>query len=246
MTRPLLQSVLRRRRALAVLCLAFVLACVPGVFHNCASAAGVGGVAFAATADSGGEDAGRSHAASSKKDDAATDAEAPVEAEGESNLVDPTQRADNSFIYDTTVESLFSQPSLYEGKIVQVMGEAIGDIVVEDPLMSKNSWLTLTSTDSGNKATISVLLSSEQASQIDHLGRYGVTGTTLQVRGVYHQACQEHEGLPDVHANNVNIIARGVEHPDLFELQDFVPGFVAVALGLILMWVYYFIRERSR
>lgn len=173
-------------------------------------------------------------------------AESAVELEGETNRVDPTQRADNSFIYDTTIDSLFSEPSLYEGKIVQVSGEAIGDIVVENPLRHKNCWVTLTSTDPANPATISVFMSREQAAQIDHLGRYGVTGSTLQVRGIYHQACSEHEGTPDIHATNTTIISRGVEHPDMFEIEDFVPGAIAVLVGLILMGVYYFIRERSR
>ena len=43
------------------------------------------------------------------------------------NIVDPTQRADNSFIYDTTIESLFAETSLYDGRMVQVVGEVIGD-----------------------------------------------------------------------------------------------------------------------
>lgn len=172
--------------------------------------------------------------------------ESAVEINGEANRVDPTQRADNSFIYDTTIDSLFSQPSLYEGKIVQVSGEAIGDIVVADPLRRKNCWVTLTSTDAANPATISVYMSREQAAQIDHLGRYGVMGSILQIRGIYHQACPEHEGTPDVHATNTAIISRGSEHPDMFEIGDFVPGTIAVLIGLILMGVYYFIRERSR
>lgn len=183
---------------------------------------------------------------SSAPAEAAGPSEKPVEVEGETNLVDPTQRADNSFIYDTTVDSLFSQPSLYEGKIVQVSGEAIGDIVVEKAVRNKNCWVTLTSTDAGNPATISVLMSKEQAAQIDHLGRYGVVGTTLQVRGIYHQACEEHEGIPDIHATNTAVIARGSEHPDRFELDDFIPGIVTVCIGLVLMGVYYFIRERTR
>ena len=178
--------------------------------------------------------------------DAGDSSEQVVNVDGETNRVDPTQRADNSFIYDTTIDSLFSQPSLYESKIVQVSGEAIGDIVVEDPLQRKNCWVTLTSTDADNRATISVLMSKEQADQIDHLGRYGVTGTTLQVRGIYHQACSEHEGIPDVHATNTAVIARGSEHPDNFSIRDFAPGLVAVLIGLALMAVYYYIRERSR
>ena len=175
-----------------------------------------------------------------------TESDSAVELEGESNTVDPTQRADNSFIYDTTVESLFSQASLYEGQTVQVVGEVIGDIVSEGMLNGKYCWITLTATEADNKATISVLISVDQAKQIDHLGRYGVTGTTLQVRGTYHQTCSEHEGIPDIHATNSSVVARGSEHPDMLELESFLPGMVALAIGLVLMGAYYFVRERSR
>ncbi|MBQ3301233.1 MAG: hypothetical protein IJH04_03680, partial [Eggerthellaceae bacterium] len=46
------------------------------------------------------------------------------------NIVDPTQRADNSFIYDTSISSLFEESSLHDGQIVQVEGEVIGDRIV--------------------------------------------------------------------------------------------------------------------
>lgn len=163
------------------------------------------------------------------------------------NRVDPTQRADNSFIYDTTIDSLFGQATLYEGGTVQVVGEVIGDLISAGREGEREMyWITLTSIDVENKATISVLLSGEQAKQIDHYGRYGVTGTILQVRGTFHQACGEHQGLPDIHATNSSPIARGIEHPDQFVFDDFVPGIIVVIIGAALLGVYYFVRERSR
>lgn len=161
----------------------------------------------------------------------------------EDNLVDPTQRADNSFIYDTTIESLFDQASLYDGRTVQVVGEVIGDCITAG---DGNCWITLTSTDTENKATISVLLSAEQASQIDHYGRYGVTGTTFQVRGTYHQACSDDEGIPDIHATNSAVISRGIDHPDDFSWNMFFPGMIAVLIGGVLMGAFYIARERMR
>ena len=165
--------------------------------------------------------------------------------ESEPNLVDPTQRADNSFIYDTTIESLFEQASLYENRTVQVVGEVIGDRI-----RSSNSpgyfWITLTVIDSEDKSSISVLMSEEQSNQIDRYGKYGVTGTILQVRGTYHQACNEHDGLPDIHATNSSVVSRGVEHSDAFNLGEFVPGIIAVFLGVVLMGIFYFARERTR
>lgn len=173
---------------------------------------------------------------------------APLSAladEDDHNLVDPTQRADNSFIYDTTIESLFEQASLYDNRTVQIVGEVVGDRI-ETNDGTGNCWVMLTSMDEDNSSSISVLLSAEQASQIDHYGRYGVTGTTLQVRGTYHQACGVHDGLPDLHATNSSVLAKGIEHPDLLNPVDFLPGFVLILAGLALMGVYYFARERMR
>lgn len=164
---------------------------------------------------------------------------------GDDNLVDPTQRADNSFIYDTTIESLFDQSSLYDNRTVQVVGEVIGDRI-RSTGDAGYYWITLTVMDSEDKSTISVLMSEEQSNQIDRYGKYGVTGTTLQVRGIYHQACDEHDGLPDIHATNSSVMSRGVDHPDPFVAGDFVPGVMAVIFGGVLLGVFYFARERMR
>lgn len=163
---------------------------------------------------------------------------------GDENIVDPTQRADNSFIYDTTVASLYDQASLYNDRTVQVIGEVIGDrIQANNPW---NYWVTLTETVKEDKSTISVLMSADQTKQIDRYGRYGVVGTRLQVRGTYHQACDEHDGLPDIHATASSVLERGYDMPSTMEPKEFLPGLIALILGFALMGVYYYIRERNR
>lgn len=163
----------------------------------------------------------------------------------EANLVDPTQRADNSFIYDTTIEDILSEPDSKEGQIVQFVGEAIGDAITSSS-QGDMTWVQVSSTTPGSEASISVLMTTEQAKQIDHFGRYGVTGTMVQVRGTFHQACSEHDGLLDLHATNVAVIAHGEEHPDELNPVGFVPGIIAVLIGGALMAVFYVVRERLR
>ena len=167
-----------------------------------------------------------------------------AEDESEANRVDPTQRADNSFIYDTTIDSLFNQASLYDERTVQIVGEVIGDRIIADRY--GNVWITLTATETEDKSTISVLMSEDQASQIDRYGKYGVTGTILQVRGTYHQACSEHDSLPDIHATESSVMSRGLEKPDEFVASEFAPGIVAIILGFGLMGAFLFARERMR
>lgn len=178
------------------------------------------------------------------KEGEAPSTEAPTAPDADANRVDPTQRADNSFIYDTTVASLFSQASLYNERTVQVVGEVIGDrIATGNP---NYCWITLTETNADDKSSISVHLSTEQTGQIAHYGRYGVVGTTLQVRGIYHQACDQHDGLPDIHASASSALAPGEEVPDTLDMDALVPGLVTVIIGVALMGAFYFARERTR
>lgn len=165
--------------------------------------------------------------------------------EASDNIVDPTQRADNSFIYDTTIESLFDQASLYDNRTVQVVGEVVGDRIEANDGLG-NCWIMLTSVYEDNSTSISVLLSDDLANQIDRYGRYGVTGTTLQVRGTYHQACDEHDGQPDLHATISSVLSKGSDHPDEFSLAKFAPGFITIVIGLALVGLFYIARERMR
>lgn len=166
-------------------------------------------------------------------------------AEVNDNIVDPTQRADNSFIYDTTIEDILGETSLHDGRVVQFVGEAIGDRIVDDAT-GRNCWVAVESMAEGSDASISVYMTVEQAAQIDQFGRYGVTGTTLQVRGKFNQACSEHDGLVDIHADDVAVVAKGVEHPDTLNLSNFGFGALLVLIGGVLMGVFYFARERLR
>lgn len=163
--------------------------------------------------------------------------------EDDENLVDPTQAADNSFIYDTTVASLYSQASLYNNRTVQVVGEVIGDRIVAS---GNQCWITLTETVSTDKSSISVLMSFEQSEQIDNYGRYGVQGSTMQVRGTYHQACDEHDGLPDIHATTSSIQSRGKVIPDEVDQNKLLLGLGLIFLGAVLMAVFYIVHERTR
>lgn len=201
---------------------------------------------YVAPSDEGSEDedvTAEGEEAAETAQEPTTSSEEVDEEDPGKNLVDPTQRADNSFIYDTSIGAISGQSTLYDNRIVQVEGEVIGDRVAEGP---GYYWIELSSYDEDDTATISVFLSEDQTAQIDRYGRYGVTGTTLQVRGTYHQACDEHEGLSDIHATNSAVVARGVDHQDVFDFGAFLPGILTVGIGIVLLLVFRFARERMR
>lgn len=161
------------------------------------------------------------------------------------NQVNPRQRPDSSFIYDTSIAALSEADSYYNNQTVQVVGEVIGDNIREG-LSGRERWITLAAVEKESTATVSVLMSAESAAKIDTYGKYGTTGTKLQVRGTFHLVCPEHEGQTDLHADVVTVVEKGKHHPDSFNAGAFVPGMVMVVAGLIIMGVFYYFRERRR
>lgn len=169
----------------------------------------------------------------------------PAYGDDGENMVNPQQRPDSSFIYDTSIAALGNADAYYDNQTVQVVGEAIGDNLYAQ-LDARYRWITLAAGEDDSTATISVYMSAEAASKIDAFGKYGTTGTQLQVRGVFNLTCSEHEGLTDIHAEGVSVVEKGKHHEDVFDAQAFVLGALAVAVGLVLMGVFYYLRERLR
>lgn len=169
-------------------------------------------------------------------------AHADEPAEGD-NAVNTQQLPDSSFIYDTSIKALSSADAYYDNQTVQVTGEVVGDSI-RAGLSGRHRWITLASDE--DYSTIAVYMTNESAAKIDTFGAYGATGTILQVRGTYHLVCADHEGVSDLHAEVVTVITPGERHEDAFDFMSFVPGIVTVVIGLALLIVFYWLRERQR
>lgn len=169
-------------------------------------------------------------------------AHADEPADGD-NAVNTQQLPDSSFIYDTSIKTLSTADSYYDNQTVQVVGEVVGDSI-KAGLSGRHRWITLASDE--DYSTIAVYMSNESAAKIDTFGAYGSTGTTLQVRGTFHLVCADHEGVTDLHAEVVTVIEPGEQHTDAFDPEAFIPGIIAVIVGLALLGVFYWMRERQR
>ena len=161
------------------------------------------------------------------------------------NLVNPQQRPDSSFIYDTEISALSSADTYYDGQTVQVVGEAVGDIIKVE-IDGSYRWVNLSSEEQGVVYSVAVHMTDNAADRIDTLGGYSTVGTTLQVRGTFHLVCPDHDGVTDIHADVVSVVDPGTQHPDEFSWEGFIPGAIAVAIGFVLMFVFYRLRERQR
>lgn len=162
-------------------------------------------------------------------------------AEGD-NTVNVTQLPDSSFIYDTSITDLSTADTYYDKQTVQVTGEVVGDRITAGD--GRHCWLQLASPS--DSSTVSVYLTNESADKVDTYGAYGRKGTTLQVRGTFNLACPDHDGVSDLHAQVVTVTEKGKATPDEFDINAFIPGMVAVMIGLAMMVVFYLLRERQR
>lgn len=162
--------------------------------------------------------------------------------ESSANKVYVNQLSDSSFLYETSIADLAQADSYYEGQTVLVTGEVVGDCV-NDELNDSNCWITLQD-DEENPSVVSVFMSKDQASVIDTYGAYGTVGTQLQVRGVFHLECQEHQGQSDIHAEEVSALAEGHADKPTPDMNLLAGAAIACAIGLALMVAYYFRREK--
>lgn len=166
------------------------------------------------------------------------------------NYVNERQRPDGSFLYDTSIEALASADILYDNTTVSVVGEVMGDRISAE-VGSNSCWLTLYSlhtsvTKTYKPSSVEVFVSNTLADAIDTYGRYNVHGTHVQVDGTYHLSCVDHDGISDIHADSLQVVQAGTKVNDPLKLSEFLPGVIAVGLGLLLMLVYRRMKERAR
>lgn len=164
------------------------------------------------------------------------------ENESEGNRVYVNQLSDSSFLYETSIADLAQADSYYEGQTVLVKGEVVGDRV-NDEFREENCWITLQD-DEESPSVLAVSLTKDQTSVIDTYGQYGSTGTQLQVRGTFHLECSEHQGLPDVHADEVSALQPGSANPEPINHRVLVGAIIACVIGFALLVMYYVRRER--
>lgn len=117
-----------------------------------------------------------------------------------------------------------AQAGALDGRTVTVAGEAVGDVMFRD------RWAWVTIGDEG--VALGVWLSAEQASRVARVGGYASRGDRVAVTGVLHRACPQHGGDLDLHADRLEVVARGgpLSHP--VDRLRLLRGAMLLAAGL--------------
>jgi hypothetical protein len=130
------------------------------------------------------------------------------------------------------------QSGATDSETVVLTGEVLGDLISDG---SGREWVAVGS-DGG---TVSVLLEEGMSDSIENLGRYQVKGSTVEVTGTYHMACEDHDGLTDVHATSIVVLDAGGSEDTAVDGGIVGSGFALVAAALLLSLLYRIIRRRS-
>ena len=162
------------------------------------------------------------------------------------NRVNPSIAPDSSFLYDTSIQDLIESPVLYDNQTVQVEGEVIGDRrnVTNDPA---HYWITLQEQQkSANYPEIIIMISETTSSLIDSYGEYGKSGTCLVIKGTFHAACEEHEGLSDIHADSSSLKAKGADRDEYdLSVESFIPAIILLMAAVAVTLLYRHIRKKE-
>ena len=136
---------------------------------------------------------------------------------------------------EVTTTDLIEHASEWDGKTVTFTGELIGDVM----LRGDHVWLNVL--DDSN--AIGIWAERSVLDSITSIGRYEQTGDTMQIKGVFHRACQEHGGDMDLHAEQIIVIKAGYQTEPVLSYPLLIGAVVLLlADGIVLA----FIAQRKR
>ncbi len=161
------------------------------------------------------------------------------------NTVNTNQLPDSSFLYDVPISELTTADSFHDNQTVQVKGEVVGDLIADEG-SSSYCWVSLQELDAQDPSVVSIHMTRELANQIDSYGHYGQQGTTLQVMGTFHLACGDHQGLSDIHAETVSVVASGKAVDIEPNSMLFTLAWMFPLIGLLLVLHYRHRNEQER
>jgi len=133
---------------------------------------------------------------------------------------------------------LINKSNQLDGQTIRFRGEVVGDILRR----GKHCWSNVYD---GSQA-IGVYSQTKMVESIKFIGDYKHTGDTVEVLGIFHNACKEHGGELDIHAKQIRIIKIGAvrKHP-LSKPKMYLTISLLFCMILIL-WLYNHWKNRFK
>jgi hypothetical protein len=133
-----------------------------------------------------------------------------------------------TFAQSLSSQELIKNAKDYDGKLITYSGEVVGD------LMRRGGFAWVNIHDGEN--ALGVWVNFALCKEINFTGKYETHGDSLEVVGVFHQACVEHGGDLDIHAQSMRKLGNGRMAKD--KLNSDKVNASLILLGIILVvWI---------
>jgi opacity protein-like surface antigen len=144
------------------------------------------------------------------------------------------------------INELVKNMSKYDGKVVTIQGEVIGDLMVRGTY----AWITVNDDRYSKKSVeeggeligmsnsgIGVWVPVSDTAGINMYGGYKSKGADVRVTGIFHRACHEHGGDTDIHATSLEVLKPGYPFHHNFPYGRLLAVIVLTCvIGLLWYW----------
>lgn len=143
-----------------------------------------------------------------------------------------------------TTNNLIQDMARYDGKVVTLQGEAVGDLMVR----GQHAWITVNDDRYSNRSIeeggelvgmsnsgIGVWVNAEDGRRVEIYGGYKYKGSVVRVTGVFHRACEQHGGDTDIHADTVVVLQKGYPFSHPFKWMELLTVIV-LAGAILVLW----------
>ena len=147
---------------------------------------------------------------------------------------------DENVVIETHIGVLTGANQALDNSSVRIEGEAVGEAV------SAGAGLKWVSVNDSSGQGIAVLMTDEQLRSIESYGNYPQTGSVVEVTGIYHVACDDHQGELDVHATSVVLLEEGEKTVHAIDEGRLVAAVVTGIIGLSFIACYLLLGRASK
>lgn len=137
----------------------------------------------------------------------------------------------------TELNQLVENPETMDGRVVTVLGEAIGEA------MERGDYAWININDGTNAMGIWMTL--DQAQSVKVFGDYKHAGDQVEIIGVFNRACTEHGGEMDIHCQQLEIVRPGFDTPEDISIRKVVLALVLSGLALAIGLAYWGIIRKN-
>jgi hypothetical protein len=134
----------------------------------------------------------------------------------------------------TSGPELASAASGLDGQVVRLAGE-----VVSEKLSGGEGHVWVNVLSEGT--AIGAWMPEELTREIEVFGGWDRVGDRVRIIGTFHEACDQHGGDLDIHAESVSLVRRGIERHRSFALWKLAVGLA----GLLVAFAGYLAMRRS-